>query len=70
MSLQKRLSTHGQPDSENVNDMTSDLSSLNFETALSPEELQYLPLRVRHHCFSVTSCAYAVYIVSTFNELR
>ena len=70
MSLQKRLSSHELATHQNANDMTSDLASLNFETSLSPEELAYVPLRARHHCFSVTSCAYAVYLVSAFNELR
>ena len=70
MSLQKHLSSHELSKSKNVNDMTSDLSSLNFETAISSEEQVYLPLRARHHCFSVASCACAVYIVSTFNEFR
>lgn len=70
MTLQKYLSINDVSLNRNKKDLTNDLPSLNFETALSKEELSYLSLRARHHCFTVATCAYAVYLVSTFNELR
>ena len=70
MIPQQQLSNHDISSNENIKDMTSDLLSLNFENALSAEELEFVCLRSRHHCFTVTSCAYAAYLVSTFNEMR
>jgi len=51
-------------------DITSNLPSLQFESALGDDEKQFQYLRKRAHCLTVTSCAQATYLVSILNEAR
>ncbi|XP_002119423.5 NADP-dependent oxidoreductase domain-containing protein 1-like [Ciona intestinalis] len=70
MDLQHRFSQLDFESNTNTQDITVSLNSLSFNHSLSNEEKKYLCLRVRHHAFAVTTCAHAVYIVSTLNEMR
>lgn len=51
-------------------DITKDLPSLQFESALDEEEKEYLPLRARSHAQLVYACAHAIYLVRCVNQLR
>ncbi|XP_052769563.1 NADP-dependent oxidoreductase domain-containing protein 1-like [Mya arenaria] len=51
-------------------DITSNLPTLQFESALSEEEKQLHYLRKRGHCLTVTSCAQSTFLVSILNEAR
>ncbi|CAH1790765.1 unnamed protein product, partial [Owenia fusiformis] len=55
---------------ENVTDITNNLPTLQFESALSEDERLLLPLRARTHAITVTACAQAAYFVSILNEVR
>ena len=51
-------------------DITNNLPSLQFESALTEDERQLIVLRKRTHALTVTSCAQATYFVSILNEAR
>ena len=51
-------------------DITANLTSLQFESALSDNELQTLYIRKNAQALTVTACAQAVYFVSIMNEAR
>ncbi|XP_072163621.1 NADP-dependent oxidoreductase domain-containing protein 1-like [Diadema setosum] len=54
-----------------LNDITKDLPSLQFETAIPKDEQgPYLLLRKRSHAVTVTACAQAAYFVAVLNEAR
>ena len=54
----------------NITDITSNLPSLQFESALSLEEKKLLILRKRAHAQNASGCAQATYFVSVLNEAR
>ena len=58
------------PNENESNDITTDLPSLQFESALSEEENELLVLRDRSHALTVSACAQATYFVSVLNEAR
>lgn len=53
-----------------VGDITQDLSSLQFENALTEDEKNYLVLRKRAHAITVSLCAQAAYFIAVLNECR
>ena len=53
-----------------ISDITNNLPSLQFESALTGEETKLLGLRKRSHALTVTACAQATYFVSILNEAR
>ena len=55
---------------EDLGDITSNLTSLQFESALTDEEKSLIHLRRRSHAHTVTVCAQATYFVSILNEAR
>lgn len=55
---------------EEIGDITFNLQSLLFESALTEEEKQLLHLRKRSHALTVCACAQATYFVSILNEAR
>lgn len=57
-------------DDIDMGDITNNLESLQFESALSEEEKKLLVLRKRSHALTVTTCAQATYFVSILNEAR
>lgn len=68
MALAKRLQ---QPNEEkDTADITLNLPSLQFESALNEEEKQLQYLRKQAHALAVTSCAQATFLVYTLNEAR
>ena len=56
--------------SEQTNDITRNLPSLQFESALTDEEKQFLELRARSHAISVTQCALTTVMVDIFKKAR
>jgi len=56
--------------SEPTNDITRNLPSLQFESALSEEERLFLDLRVRNHAISVTQCALVTVMTDIFKKAR
>lgn len=68
MALASRLQ---QPTPDKTpTDITLNLPSLQFESALDAEEKQLQYLRKRAHALTVTSCAQATFLVSALNEAR
>ncbi|KAL8613758.1 hypothetical protein ACOMHN_029615 [Nucella lapillus] len=67
MALMTRLQ---KPTQDNANDITKNLFSLQFESALSEEEKELLHLRARSHAISVYQCAQATYFVEILREIR
>ena len=59
-----------QEEIDELGDITYNLKSLLFESALTEEEKQLLHLRKRTHAQTVSVCAQATYFVSIFNEAR
>ena len=57
-------------DPSEIGDITSNLPSLQFESALSDEQKQLLILRKRSHALTISACAQALYLVSVLNEAR
>lgn len=57
-------------DPADIGDVTNNLTSLQFESALAEDEKQLLVLRDRAHALTVTACAQATYFVSILNEAR
>ena len=55
---------------EEFGDITHNLKSLLFESALTEEEKELLNLRKRSHALTVSVCAQTTYFVSIFNEAR
>ncbi|XP_072031750.1 NADP-dependent oxidoreductase domain-containing protein 1-like [Amphiura filiformis] len=53
-----------------VGDITKDLPSLQFENALTEEEVSYIDLRARSHAITVSACAQATYLAAILNEAR
>ncbi|XP_045172589.2 NADP-dependent oxidoreductase domain-containing protein 1-like [Mercenaria mercenaria] len=66
------LATRLQQPSEDKSptDITLNLSSLQFESALDDDEKELQYLRKRAHALTVTSCAQATYFVSVLHEAR
>ena len=56
--------------SEPTNDITRNLPSLQFESALTEEERLFLDLRVRNHAISVTQCALITVMTDIFKKAR
>ncbi|XP_076464346.1 NADP-dependent oxidoreductase domain-containing protein 1-like [Babylonia areolata] len=67
MALMTRLQKSPQ---DNANDITKNLFSLQFESALTEEERELLHLRARSHAISVYQCAQATYFVEILREIR
>jgi hypothetical protein len=68
MALATRLQ---QPiEDKSPSDITLNLSSLQFESALDQDEKELQYLRKRAHALTVTSCAQATYLVSILHEAR
>lgn len=63
--LQQKVKTEPQPV-----DITENLQTLQFESALSEDEKKILDLRIRSHALTVTACAQATYFASVLNEVR
>ena len=59
-----------QSEIDEIGDITVNLQSLSFESALSEDEKQLIGLRKRSHALSVTACAQATYFISVVNEAR
>ncbi|XP_013415154.1 NADP-dependent oxidoreductase domain-containing protein 1-like isoform X2 [Lingula anatina] len=55
---------------ENDSDITNNLPTLQFESALTDEEKDLLVLRARSHAITVSACAQATYLAAVFNEIR
>ncbi|XP_005094709.1 NADP-dependent oxidoreductase domain-containing protein 1 [Aplysia californica] len=55
---------------ETTNDITRNLLSLQFESALTDEEREFLDLRARNHAISVTQCALVTVMVDIFKKAR
>jgi hypothetical protein len=55
---------------EELGDITSNLPSLQFQSALTDEEKSLVHLRKRSHAHTVTVCAQATYYVTILNEAR
>lgn len=55
---------------EDKQDITRNLPSLTFETALDEEELLLLHLRQQSHAHTVQVCASSAFLVSILNETR
>ena len=51
-------------------DITGNLISLKFESALTDEEKTHLNLRKRMHALTVSACAQAVYFTLVTNQIR
>ena len=67
MALMTRLQKAPQ---DNANDITKNLFSLQFESALNDEEKELLHLRARSHAISVYHCAQATYFVEILRDIR
>ena len=63
--LKQKVSTEPPPV-----DITENLETLQFESALSEEEKGLLHLRLRSHALTVTACAQATYFATVLNEAR
>lgn len=63
--LQQKVKTEPPPV-----DITDNLQTLQFESALSDDEKSILYLRIRSHALTVTACAQATYFASVLNEAR
>ena len=59
-----------QEEIEELGDITCNLQSLLFESALTDDEIRLLHLRKRSHALTVTACAQATHFVSILNEAR
>ena len=57
-------------DVQHIADITDNLPSLQFDSALSTEEKKMLILRKRAHAQNASACAQATYFVSVLNEAR
>lgn len=68
MALAKR--SHKSDDVENFDDVTRNLPSLQFESVLSDEEKELLPLRARSHALTAHACAQATYYACVLAEAR
>ena len=55
---------------DELGDITRNLTSLQFQSALTDEERSLLHLRKRSHAHTVTTCAQATYYVTILNEAR
>ena len=55
---------------EDLGDITHNLPSLQFESALTDEEMESLHMRKRSHALTVYTCAQATYFASVYNETR
>lgn len=69
MALVTRLQ-NSQASQEATNDITRNLLSLQFESALNDEERELLVLRARSHAISVTQCALSTVMVDIFKKTR
>ena len=67
MALMTRLKKAPE---DNANDITKNLFSLQFESALNEEEKELLHLRARSHAISVYHCTQATYFVEILREIR
>ena len=59
-----------QSEIDEIGDITTNLHSLSFESALSDTEKDLIGLRKRSHALSVIACAQATYFISVVNEAR
>lgn len=68
MALMKRL----QKSAVDITpiDITHNLESLQFESALDDAEKQLLVLRKRSHALTVTACAQATFVANILHEAR
>ncbi|XP_041353400.1 NADP-dependent oxidoreductase domain-containing protein 1-like [Gigantopelta aegis] len=64
------LSTRLNSKAKELPDITLNLESLQFESALTSEQKKLLYLRVRSHAISVTLCAQASFFIDVYNEGR
>lgn len=67
MALMTRLQKSSE---DNANDITKNLLTLQFESALTEEEKELLHLRARSHAIAVYQCAQATYFVEILKEIR
>ena len=68
MALVTRLQAASKQDA--TNDITRNLSSLQFESALTDEEKCLIGMRTRNHAISVTQCALITSAVDIFSRAR
>ncbi|RUS72948.1 hypothetical protein EGW08_019288 [Elysia chlorotica] len=68
MALVTRLQAANKQDA--TNDITRNLSSLQFESALTDEEKCLIGMRTRNHAISVTQCALITSAVDIFSRAR
>ncbi|GFO04130.1 NADP-dependent oxidoreductase domain-containing protein 1-like [Plakobranchus ocellatus] len=68
MALVTRLQASSKQ--ETTNDITRNLSSLQFESALTDEEKNLIPMRTRNHAISVTQCALITSAIDIFSRAR
>lgn len=59
-----------QNNSEDKQDITRNLPSLAFESALDEDELLLLHLRQQSHAHTVIACASSAFLINILNELR
>ena len=64
------MSVVKKKESSNIADITDNLPSLQFDSALSNEEKNLLVIRKRAHAQNATACAQATYFVSVLNQAR
>jgi len=57
-------------DTDNLNDVTSGLNSINFEHGLNEFEENYLNLRKKLHCMTVVSVSHVTYIISLLKKAK
>lgn len=57
-------------ETENLNDITSGLNSINFEHGLNEFEENYLNLRKKLHCMTVVSVSHVTYIISLLKKSK
>ncbi|GFR96932.1 NADP-dependent oxidoreductase domain-containing protein 1-like [Elysia marginata] len=68
MALVTRLQASNKQ--ETANDITRNLSSLQFESALTDEEKCLIDMRTRNHAISVTQCALITSAIDIFSRAR
>ena len=68
MALATRLQK--PPEENTAVDITENLQTLQFESALTDAEKELQYLRKRAHALTVYSCAQAAFLVSILNEAR
>ena len=68
MALVTRLQASNKQ--ETANDITRNLASLQFESALTDEEKCLIGMRTRNHAISVTQCALITSAIDIFSRAR